>query len=57
MARVQLTTGATVKTSGIYKTDNPKTPEITLTAGDRVPPIGGKAGKVTLVRPTQKGTQ
>ncbi|MGA2378110.1 MAG: hypothetical protein ABSG85_02260 [Spirochaetia bacterium] len=55
MAKKTLTTGEIVEISGIYGTGQKKTPEITLSKGDKVPPVGGKVGKVTLKRETKKG--
>jgi len=55
MAADELHTGQPVTISGIYSTGNAKVPEIALTKGDRVPPIAGKAGTVSLTRRVQKG--
>lgn len=55
MAKKTFKTGEVIAQSGIYKTPSKKTPEITLSKGDKVPPVGGKPVKVVLKRPTKKG--
>jgi len=55
MAKKTFKTGEVIIQSGIYKTPSKKTPEITLSKGDTVPPVSGKPLKVTLKRPTKKG--
>ena len=55
MAKNVVKTGEKVEKSGIYSTGKRKTPEITLSKGDRVPPVDGTATKAVLVRGVKKG--
>jgi hypothetical protein len=55
MAKKTFKTGEVIVQSGIYGTPSKKTPEITLSKGDKVPPVGGKSVPVTLKRPVRKG--
>ena len=48
-------TGERVEKSGIYLTGNRRTPEITLSKGDRVPPVHGKTTKVVFMKGEEKG--
>ena len=45
MAKKTFKTGEVIVQSGIYKTPSKKTPEITLSKGDKVPPVGGQSGQ------------